>query len=112
MTSHTKQFILARRLRDLRPRLPVEVDAQPEGRYANDRRADIRVTCGDFHVAVEIKKNNHPELWSALRSQLIERYTIDPATGGYGIYLVLWFGEDAGRRTPPLASGSRPGRSR
>ena len=39
---------------------------------------------------------------------MIARYTIDPATGGYGIYLVLWFGEDAGRRTPPPPSGPRP----
>ena len=95
-------------LGDLRPRLPVDADAEPEGRYANDKRADIRVAFGDFHVPVEVKKNNHPDLWSALRSQLIARYTTHPATGGYGIYLVLWFGEDAGRRTPLPASGSRP----
>lgn len=95
-------------LRDLRSRLQKMADAQPEGRYANDRRADIRVACGDFHVPVEVKKNNHAEIWSALRNQLMARYTIDPATGGYGIYLVLWFGEAAGWRTPPPPSGSRP----
>ena len=95
-------------LRDLRPRLPDEVDAQPEGRYANDTRADIRVACGDFHVPVEIKRHYHPRLWSALRDQLIALYTTDPATGGYGIYLVLWFGEAAGRRIPPPPSGTRP----
>ena len=95
-------------LAHLRLGLPDAADAQPEGRYANDKRADIRVACGDFHVPVEIKKNSHPELWSALRSQLIARYTIDLATRGYGIYLVLWFGEDVGRRTPSPASGPRP----
>ena len=95
-------------LGDLRPRLPVDADAEPEGLYANDKRADIRVTCEDFHVPVEIKKNNHPDLWSALRNQLIARYTIDATTGGYGIYLVLWFGEHEGRRTPLPASGPRP----
>ena len=95
-------------LGDLRPRLPGEADAQPEGRYANDKRADIRVASRDFHVPVEIKKSNHRKIWSALRNQLIARYTIDPSTGGYGIYLVLWFGEDAGRRTPPPPSGPRP----
>ena len=94
-------------LGDLRHRLRDAADAQPEGRYANDKRADIRVASGDSHVPVEIKKNDHPQLWSALRSQLIARYTIDPATGGYGIYLVLWFGEDAGR-TPLPPSGPRP----
>ncbi len=95
-------------LAHLRHGLQDAADAQPEGRYGNDKRADIRVACGDFHVPVEIKKNSHPELWSALRNQLIARYTIDLATGGYGIYLVLWFGEDAGRRTPLPASGPRP----
>ena len=95
-------------LGDLRHRLGDAADAQPEGRYANDKRADIRVASGDFHVPLEIKKNSHPELWNALRSQLIARYTIDPATGGYGIYLVLWFGEDSSRRTPLPPSGFRP----
>ena len=86
----------------LRHRLPPEVDAQPEGQYANDKRADIRVSCRDFQVPVEIKKNLHRDLWSAPRSQLIARYTTDPATGGYGIYLVFWFGRDG---TPPPPTG-------
>ncbi len=95
-------------LGDLRPRLPGEADAQPEGRYANDKRADIRVASGDFHVPVEIKRHYHPKLWSAAREQLIAKYTTSPATGGYGIYLVLWFGEAAGRQVPPPPSGTRP----
>lgn len=92
----------------LRQRLPQEADAQPEGRYANDKRADMRIACGDFQVPVEIKRHCHPRLWSALREQLIAQYATDPATGGCGIYLVLWFGETAGRRMPPPPSGSRP----
>ena len=92
----------------LRQRLPQEVDAQPEGRYANETRADIRIACGDFQIPVEIKKHCHRDLWSALRNQLIAQYASEPATGGCGIYLVLWFGETAGRRMPPPPSGSRP----
>ena len=95
-------------LSDLRQRLPQGVDAQPEGQYANDTRADIRVLYGDFQVPVEIKKNMHRDLWSALRNQLIAQYTIDPGTDGYGIYLVFWFGEIDGCRTPPPPSGTRP----
>ena len=79
-------------LSDLRHCLPPGMDAQPEGQYANDKRADIRVACRDFQVPIEIKKSNHPKLWSAIRTQLSAQYTIDPATGGYGIYLVFWFG--------------------
>ena len=40
-----------------------------------------------------------------MRNQLIAKYTIDPDTDGYGIYLVFWFGKD---RTQPPPSGTRP----
>ena len=79
----------------LRSRLPAGVDAQPEGQYAADRRADIRVASKDFNIPVEIKKNTHAELWTAIQDQLIDKYTTDPETGGHGIYVVLWFGSEA-----------------
>ena len=89
----------------LRQRLPQGVDAQPEGQYANDKRADIRISCRDFQVPVEIKRNKHRDLWSAPRNQLIAKYTTDPDTDGYGIYLVFWFGKEL---TQPPPSGGRP----
>ena len=85
-------------------RLGVEV--QPEGRYVNDKRADIRVSYAGFNVPVEIKRSCHRDLWSAVRSQLIARYTVDPGTEGHGIYLVLWFGDTEGCRPTPPQSGS------
>ena len=69
-------------LSDLRQRLPAGVDAQPEGQYANDKRADIRVAFQGFEVPVEIKKNRHRDLWSAARNQLVAKYTSAPATSG------------------------------
>ena len=93
-------------LSDLRLKFqPLGIDAQPEGRYADDKRADIRVTYGDFNVPVEVKKSTHPDLWSAIKTQLISNYTRDPGADGYGIYLVFWFGEK-GCQMPP--SGKRP----
>ena len=94
-------------LSKLQELLPREVDAQPEGRYVNDKRADIRVNvaCGGFQVPVEMKKSSNQTLWNGLRNQLIERYTRDPATGGYGIYLVFWFGNEHMPRAP---AGARP----
>ena len=92
-------------LSDLWERLPDGVDAQPEGQYARDKRADIRVSCRDFQVPVEVKKNGSRDLWSAMKNQLIKQYTSDPATDGYGIYLVLWFGKTC---TQPPPSGPRP----
>ena len=92
-------------LSDLQRGLPEGVDAQPEGQYARDMRADIRVSCRDFQVPVEIKKNMHRDLWSAPRNQLIAKYTTAPDSGGYGIYLVFWFGREG---TPPPPSGPPP----
>ena len=95
-------------LSDLGQSLPDELDAQPEGHYANDKRADIRISCRNFQIPVEIKKNSHPKLWSAMRDQLMAQYSRDPATDGYGIYLVLWFGQVDGHRNPPPPSGVYP----
>ncbi len=80
----------------LRNRLPEGVDAQREGQYAADRRADIRVAFKDNNIPVEIKRHFKDDLWTAIHDQLIAKYTTDPATGGYGIYLVIWFGLDVG----------------
>lgn len=91
----------------LRPRLlPANIEAQKEGYFAEDTRADIRVSyrAGTWVVPVEIKRDRHPEIWRAAGAQLT-RYAQDPAAGGYGIYLVLWFG---GQRMPLPPSGSRP----
>ena len=98
-------------LSDLQQRLPEDVDAPPEGQYANEKRADIRVFCHGFQVPVEVKKNNSRDLWSALRHQLIGQYVRDPATDGYGIYLVLWFGQSGEvnrARMPPPPTGALP----
>ena len=92
-------------LSDLGQSLPPDVDAQPEGASANDRRSDVRVSYRYFHVPVEAKRNSHRDLWSAIRSQLIEQYANDPATGGYGIYLVFWFGTQFGGTPPPGGRG-------
>ncbi len=93
-------------LSDLKYKLaPLPIDAQPEGRYADDKRADIRLCFEDFNVPVEIKKNEHPDLWSAIKTQLIAKYTRDPGASGHGIYLVFWFGKAHTRFHP---SGRRP----
>ncbi len=84
---------------------PLGIHAQPEGRYADDNRADIHVTYSDFNVPVEIKKSTHRDLWRAIREQLITKYTRDPGADGYGIYLVFWFGAEGCQM--PL-SGKRP----
>ena len=92
-------------LSHLRGVLPIGVIAQPEVEYANDKRADIGVFYGGFNLPVEIKRDRDPRLWSALRDQLITQYTIDPATGGHGVYLVFWFGNG---KIPAPPQGRQP----
>ena len=86
-------------------RVPSEVELEPEASYASGWQADIGARCRDFNVPIEIKRDRSRDLWRALRTQLMGQYTTDPATSGYGIYLVLWFG-DGKVQTPP--DGNRP----
>ena len=98
--------ILKERLR------PFGLDAQAEGQYRENMRADIRVffggKAGGFNVPIEIKRNRHPDLWSALHKQLIAHYIRDPGAAGYGVYVVFWFG---GTSMATAADGGKPPRS-
>jgi len=80
---------------------PLGIDCQPEVDYANDKRADIRLSYHtEFELPIEIKRDSNASLWTALRSQLIAQYSIAPRADGHGIYLVLWFdGKDMPRAT-------------
>ncbi|MET0089021.1 MAG: hypothetical protein ABW068_03200 [Candidatus Thiodiazotropha sp.] len=95
-------------LSDLRERMGrLDVDAIKEGFYAEEKRADIRVSAGGtqgFNIPIEIKRDSHRDLWRAIREQLIERYTRDPGSDGFGIYLVFWFGGEE----MPLQEGKKP----
>ncbi|MBI1360262.1 MAG: hypothetical protein GC155_08260 [Alphaproteobacteria bacterium] len=82
------------------------VSAEPEGHMAADRRCDI-VAAHDQagKVVIEIKRDAHPEVWSACRDQLDRLYTRDPDAKGYGVYLVIWHGRALGRGAPAPPSG-------
>lgn len=74
---------------------PYQIDAQPEGQYADDKRADIRVCYGsNLAIPIEIKKNSSRDLWRGITEQLVPKYTRDPKADGNGIYLVFWFGAE------------------
>ena len=83
------------------------IESTKEGSYADDKQSDIRASIPGSNVPIEIKRSCHRELWSAMHTQLIAKYTRDPGTDGYGIYLVFWFGE-AERCRPTPRSGPKP----
>ena len=89
----------------LRGRLGSACRIAPEARHAGGERSDLLVRCDGFAVPIEIKREGHPELWTAVSEQLIPRYTAMPEAAGRGIYLVLWFGHSNTARPP---KGIRP----
>ncbi len=95
-------------LSDMKARLgALSIDAEREGSYADEKRADIKVLFGGangFNIPIEIKKDTHDDLWRAIHEQLIPKYIRDPGAGGHGIYLVFWFG---GIRMKPPLDGSK-----
>ena len=94
----------------LRARLePQGVVAEPEGHMVADKRADIVTMLGKMKVVIELKRDYHAELWSALESQLDRFYTRDPGSKGFGIYGVFWYGAKRPRNVPqPPAPLSMP----
>ncbi len=84
-----------------------EIACLPETHHADGKRSDVWCTTGILGgVPIEVKRDQHSELWTATRGQLIARYSTDPRAKGYGIYLVLWFGKSAEVPRPP--TGVRP----
>jgi hypothetical protein len=92
----------------LRPRLaPLGISLEPEGHMAADRRADISAAMPARKVLCEIKRDYHPDVWTAPEGQLERFYAHDPEALGFGIYLVFWFGD--GRPTAiPLPPDGQP----
>jgi len=84
-----------------------EIACFPETQHADGKRSDVWCTTGVLGgVPIEVKRDQHRELWTATRGQLIARYSTDPRAKGYGIYLVLWFGRPKDVPHPP--NGVRP----
>ena len=96
----------------LRARLHDRITVLPEARHAGDTRADLRVSCNGLAVPIEIKREGHPGLWTAVSEQLIPKYTKLPAADGHGVYLVLWFGRQPIAREPPGDAPTSPGELR
>lgn len=87
---------------------PLALSLTGEGAYADGNRADISIEYArsGLRLPIEIKRSDHAELWTAVSEQLVPRYTRDPGSQGYGVYLVLWFGTD--RVTAPPRPLARP----
>jgi hypothetical protein len=91
----------------LRPKLRhIDITAEPEVRYADDKRADIAIYSRGMKLPIEIKGDYHDKIWDAAENQLKKQYSRDPASEGNGIYLVFWF--DGKRITKPPKGFKKP----
>lgn len=89
--------------------LPQKISLEPEGHMASDKRADIVAFMPSIKLVLELKRNYHPMVWSAVQEQLERFYTRDPEAKGYGIYVILWFGSRVASAGPlPPHPHSRP----
>lgn len=87
----------------LRTRLnPLKISSEPEGHMVSDKRADIIVSLPGIKIPIEIKRDYHRDVWTALNEQLDKLYTKNPDAAGYGIYLVFWFGSARPNPLPRL----------
>ena len=92
-------------LSDLRRILPSYIQAEPEVQHADDKQADVRISCSDMEVPLEFKRSQARDLWTAIRDQLIPKYTRSPGAKGCGILVVFWFGAGDCKVAP---NGSNP----
>lgn len=89
----------------LRPRLSGAVELFPELPMPDQNRVDIYASIFGQGLPIEVKGQWHPQVWNAASVQLNEKYTRDWRTCGRGIYLVLWFGQVAGKSLPGRQDG-------
>lgn len=83
------------------------VRVHKEGAMANETRVDLLLTCDDFDLPVEIKRQWHPDLWTAACNQL-ETYSQNYRTDGTGVYLVIWHGYVKGKSIPKPPNSDVP----
>ncbi|MGJ4897191.1 hypothetical protein ACQR2B_18945 [Bradyrhizobium oligotrophicum] len=86
---------------------PLGIMVEPEGHMVADKRADIVVAVPSVKILVELKRDYHGEVWTAIQGQLERFYTPDPEAKGFGIYGVFWFGDKRKPHTIPAPPGGK-----
>jgi hypothetical protein len=82
-----------------------KIQCTTEALQAEHKRSDIWCAHQNYGIPIEVKRQNHKDIWTALQNQLVKLYTTDPRSQGFGIYLVLWFDSEGLKAAP---SGKKP----
>jgi hypothetical protein len=89
---HIENYCRDRIASALRPYLEsLNINSHPEAARSENKRCDLLHTHQLIQLPIEIKGQWNREIWNSAESQLKD-YQRDYHSGGYGIYLVLWFG--------------------
>lgn len=70
----------------------VKVEDQTQSAQRMDITVSKTISSKRHLLVIEVKGQWHPELYTAAKTQLYDRYSIHPDAANQGIYLVLWFG--------------------
>lgn len=82
-----------------------EINIHPEGFRSSDKRCDLLVISENIAIPVELKGQWHSDVYKAAFTQLQE-YTKEPRAKGFGVYIVLWFGDCT--KKPASYRGKKP----
>jgi predicted NACHT family NTPase len=85
--------------------LPLGVTAEPEGHMVGDKRADMSVAMPGRKILVELKRDYHTDVWTAVEGQLERYYAHDPEAKGFGVFCVFWFGDKRPSAIPAPPGG-------
>ncbi len=89
---HVENYCRDRIASALRPYLErLNINSHPEATRSGNKRCDLLHNYQLMELPIEIKGQWHKEIWNAAETQLGD-YQRDYHSGGYGIYLILWFG--------------------
>lgn len=80
---------------------PLSIFPADEADMPQGKRADIVFQYCGLLLPVEAKRQQHPDLWTAIDGQLEAFYTGHWQAEGKGLLLVFWFGSDYGISSPP-----------
>ena len=94
----TEPFCRNRMIEHISRQLPPSIRFEPERHMPRQKRADIAAIRNAIGLPVEIKGQWHRDVWNAACDQLDANYARDWQADGRGAYIVLWFGDVAGKR--------------
>ena len=101
-----EDFCRDRMIEHLSIELPTSIRLEPETHMVGDNRADYALTRNAVKLPVEIKGQWNRSVWDAIIHQLDAKYTVDWQAEGRGAYVVLWFGDVAGKQLPSHPDGA------